>query len=287
MAVAAVAALTLAAACSVKSSAAGGSSTTSAGAASAASCTASKLHLVTSGTLTVATDSPAYDPWFSNNTPSNGKGFESAVAYAVAKQLGFTTSQVKWVVEPFNDSYAPGSKNFDFDVNQISITAARQKVVDFSTGYYTVNQAVTALDSSKYANVSTLAGLKGAKFGVQVGTTSLTAVQNVIKPSASVAVFNSTTDAENALKNHQIDAIVTDLPTAFYLTSAEIQNAKILGQFDYNGGSAPEQFGALFQKGNPLVSCVDWAIGQLTSSGELASITDQWLAKAANAPKLS
>jgi polar amino acid transport system substrate-binding protein len=242
---------------------------------------------VTSGTLTVATDSPAYDPWFSNNTPSNGKGFESAVAYAIAKQLGFATNKVKWVVEPFNDSYAPGSKSFDFDVNQISITAARAKAVDFSTGYYTVNQAVIALDSSKYKNVTTIAGLKGARFGVQVGTTSLAAVQNVIKPSASISVYNSTTDAENALKNGQIDVIVADLPTAFYLTSAEIANSRILGQFDYAASGAPEQFGALFQKGNPLVGCVDWAIGQLTSSGELASITDQWLAKAANAPKLS
>jgi polar amino acid transport system substrate-binding protein len=166
------------------SSSGGGSPSPSSGkSATADSCSVDSLKLVTPGTLTVATDQPAYDPWFSNNDPSNGKGFESAVAYAVAKKLGFTKQQVKWVVEPFNKSYAPGSKDFDFDINQISITPARAKVVDFSTGYYRAAQAVIVMNNSKYAHVTTLAGLKSALIWANIGTSSLLSAQNDIKQS--------------------------------------------------------------------------------------------------------
>jgi polar amino acid transport system substrate-binding protein len=279
---AAAAVALLASACAPKSD----STTTTASGSASASCSASSLALYKSGQLTVATDSPAYSPWFDNNNPSDGKGFESAVAYAVAKELGFTNSQVKWVTESFDNSYAPGSKNFDFDINEISITPTRAKAVDFSTGYYDVNQGVLTLSSSKYAKATSLSALKGAKIGVQVSTTSYQAVINDIKPSGSVSVYNTTADEVNALKNGQVDAIVTDMPTVFYLASAELSNGKIVGQFNYNG-SAPEQFGLLLQKGSKLTSCVNQALAKLKSSGELASITKQWLADSANAPELT
>jgi len=269
------------------SSSAGGSPGSSGGKSSTAdSCAVGTLNLVTPGTLTVATDQPAYDPWFSNNDPSNGKGFESAVAYAVAKELGFSKQQVKWVVEPFNKSYAPGSKDFDFDVNQISITPDRAKVVDFSTGYYRAAQAVIVMNSSKYAHVTTLAGLKDAHIGAQIGTTSLLAAQNDIKPSSQVAVFDDTNAAKQALLNGQVDAIVADLPTAFYITAAEIKGSTILGQFQTTSGH-PEEFGALFEKGNPLVGCVDKAIGALKRNGTLHRIEKQWLSSDVHVPELS
>ena len=286
----ALAALTAAAAvalaasgCAPKSDSA---STTASGSASA-SCSAASLALYKKGQLTVATDSPAYAPWFQNNDPSNGEGFESAVAYAVAQQLGFSKSQVKWVVESFDDSYAPGSKNFDFDVNEVSITAQRAKAVDFSTGYYDVNQGVLTLSGSKYAGITSISALKGAKIGVQVSTTSYEAVQNEIKPSSSVSVYNTTDDEVNALKDGQVDAIVTDMPTVFYLASAELDNGKIVGQFSYDGGGSPEEFGLLLQKSSGLTGCVDQAIAKLKSSGQLASITKKWLSDAADAPELS
>jgi polar amino acid transport system substrate-binding protein len=269
------------------SSSGGGSPAPSSGKSGTSdSCSVDKLNLVTSGTLTVATDQPAYDPWFSNNDPSNGKGFESAVAYAVAKKLGFSKQQVKWVVEPFNKSYAPGRKDFDFDINQISITPARAKVVDFSTGYYRAAQAVIVMNNSKYAHVSTLAGLKGAHIGAQIGTTSLLAAQDDIKPSSQVAVFDDTNAAKQALLNGQVDAIVADLPTAFYITAAQIKGSKILGQFQTTSGH-PEEFGALFEKGNPLVGCVDKAIGALKRNGTLHRIEKQWLSSDVHVPELS
>src|SRR3954470_15811417 len=170
---------------------------------------------LTDGTLTVGTDSPAYDPWFSHNDPSNGKGFESAVAYAVADRLGLDKGQLHWVRVPFNSSYAPGSKKFDFDINQISITPARAKVVDFSHGYYSAAQGVIAIKGSKGGSAASLADLKGLRLGAQTGTTSLTAINDVIQPTQKPLVFDDTNAAKQALLNDQVDAIVTDLPTAF------------------------------------------------------------------------
>lgn len=284
LAAAASVALT-ASACAPKASTTSAASTNSAS-ASALDCSPSTLALYKKGQLTVATDSPAYSPWFDNNNPSDGKGFESAVAYAVAQQLGFSNDQVKWVVEPFDDSYAPGSKNFDFDINEVSITSQRAQAVDFSTGYYTANQGVLVLGKSKYAGATSLSQLKGAKIGVQVGTTSYQAVNDILKPTQQVSVFNSTDDEVSALQNGQVDAIVTDMPTVFYLAGAELDGGKILGQFSYDGGSAPEQFGLLLAKGSGLTSCVNQAIAKLTSSGELKTITDQWLSASADVPEL-
>ena len=221
---------------------------------------------MTSGVLTVGTDSPAYDPWFRNNDPTNGKGYESAVAYAVAKQLGFDPSAVTWTKVPFNASYAPGKKNFDFDINQISITPERAKVVDFSDGYYNAAQAVIAVKGSPAAEATSLADLKQYKIGAQTGTTSLTAIRDQIQPSSDAVVFQNTNDAKQALMNGQVDAIVADLPTAFYLTAVEIPKGTIVGQFQQTGG-AQEQFGMLFEKHNPLVGCVNAALAAMKSDG--------------------
>jgi polar amino acid transport system substrate-binding protein len=271
---------------SSSSSSSSGPATSGGSATTSNSCAVDNLNLLKPGTLTIATDQPAYDPWYANNNPSNGKGFESAVAYAVAKRLGFSRTQVHWVVEPFNKSYAPGTKDFDFDINQISITPARAKVVDFSTGYYRAAQAVIVLDNSRYANATSLAALKGARIGAQIGTTSLQAAQDDIKPTSQVAVFDDTNAAKQALLNHQVDAIVTDLPTAFYITAAEIHGSKILGQFQTTSGH-PEEFGMLFQKGNSLVGCVDKAIGALKRNGALHRIQTKWLSSDVHVPELS
>ncbi len=238
-------------------------------------CSPESLQTLKPGTLTIGTDSPAYPPYFEDDDPSNGKGFESAVAYAVADQLGFSEDQVTWVTVPFNKSYAPGTKDFDFDINQISITPKRQKAVDFSDGYYTVNQAVVALKDSPIANATTLAELQDAKLGAQVGTTSLDFITEDIQPTQQPYVFNDTNDAKSALENGQIDGIVVDLPTAYYVTAVEFDNAKIVGQFPAADGG--EQFGLLMQKGSPILGCVNQALGALKESGELQQIQDEWL----------
>ena len=278
-------ATTVLAACSPNAPAtSSGSSTAPAATAAAATATAldpcapENLTTLEAGKLTIGTDSPAYPPYFQDEDPTNGKGFESAVAYAVAKGLGFDPSDVIWVVVPFNSSYAPGEKAFDFDINQISITPERADVVDFSDGYYTVNQAVVALGKSPIANATSVAELKNARLGAQVGTTSLDFITEVIQPTTEVQVFNDTNDAKSAMQNGQIDGIVVDLPTAYYITAVEIPKGKIVGQFAAQEGG--EEFGMLFQKGNPLVSCVNGVLAELKASGELQKIQDTWLAGA-------
>lgn len=258
---------------------------TAAGPATSTACTKDQLKLINAGKLTIGTDKPAYEPWFKDDDPSNGQGFESAVAFAVAGELGFDRTEVQWNTVKFDTAFAPGAKKFDFDVNQVSITPDRGKAVDFSNGYYTVKQAIVAMDGGKFAAAKSLAELKDAKIGVQVGTTSLDAVKNVIQPAADPNVYTEQIDAVNALKNKQVDALVVDLPTAFYVTAAQIDNSKIVGQFSSTGG-APEEFGLVMEKGSALKPCVDKAVEALKSKGELAKIEQQWLGAAAGAPEL-
>ncbi|MEU7862338.1 ABC transporter substrate-binding protein [Nonomuraea sp. NPDC049141] len=255
--------------------------------ASAAStaCTKDQLKLVNAGKLTIGTDKPAFEPWFKDDDPSNGQGFESAVAFAVAGELGFDRSEVQWSTVKFDSAFAPGAKQFDFDINEVSITPDRAQAVDFSHGYYTVKQAVVAIEDGKFAAAKSLAELKDAKIGVQVGTTSLNAVKEVIKPANDPNVYNDQIDAINALKNQQVDAIVVDLPTAFYVTAAQVEKSKIVGQFSSTGGT-PEEFGLVMEKGSALKPCVDKAVDALKSKGELAKIEQQWLSAAAGAPEL-
>jgi polar amino acid transport system substrate-binding protein len=248
------------------------------------SCSKEQLALVSAGQLTVGTDKPAFPPYFMDDDPTNGKGFESAVAYAVADELGFGKADVKWTVVPFNSSYAPGPKDFDFDINQISITPDREKAVDFSKPYYVAPQAVVTAKGSDLKNVSSLADLKDATIGVQIGTTSLDAVEEVVDPSADPKVFNDSNDVVTALKQNQVDAIVADLPTAFYITAAQVPGSTIAGQFNAPGG---DSFGLLLEKDSELTPCLDKAIESLESSGELKEITDRWMGEAAGAPELN
>ena len=252
---------------------------------SADQCAKDNLSLVSPGKLTIATDSPAYEPWFQGNDPTNGKGFESAVAYAVADGLGFSKDEVTWVKVPFNNSYKPGDKNFDFDINQISITPARAEVVDFSDGYYAAAQAIIALKDSPAAKATSLADLKDLKLGAQTGTTSLTAITDVIKPGQDPLVFRDTNAAKQALNNGQLDAIVADLPTAFYITAVEIPQATIVGQFQPETGQQ-EEFGLLFQKGSTLVPCVNQVIDRLKEDGTLDQLEQKWLSETVDVPVL-
>ena len=246
-------------------------------------CTAENLETFKEGKLTIATDSPAYPPYFIDDDPSNGQGFESAVAYAIAEKLGFEREDVEWTVVPFNASFAPGPKDFDFDVNQISITPKRAQQVDFSSPYYVANQAVVALKGSEAANATSLADLADIKFGVQIGTTSLDAVEQVIQPSQEPAVYDTSNDVVTALKQEQVDAVVVDVPTAFYLTAVQVPKGTIVGQFSAPGG---DEWGALLEKDSPLTDCVSWAIDELRESGELAEIEREWITEKANAPVL-
>jgi polar amino acid transport system substrate-binding protein len=250
-----------------------------------ATCAKGKLDTQTSGKLTIATDEPAYEPWFKDDKPANGEGFESAVAYAVARQLGYDKANVVWQSVPFNKAFAPGAKTFDFDINQVSISAERKKAVDFSSGYYDVRQAVIALKTSKAAKATSIADLKKLKLGAQVGTTSLNYIDDVVKPTQEPAAYAKNDQAKSALQNGQVDAIVVDLPTAFYITGAEVTDAKIVGQFENQGGT-PEQFGLVLDKGSALTSCVTTAVDALRKDGTLTSIEKQWLSDAVDAPVL-
>ncbi|HWJ30841.1 MAG TPA: ABC transporter substrate-binding protein [Gaiellaceae bacterium] len=250
---------------------------------------------VKSGQLTIGTDNPAFPPWYAGgsktskwkiNDPATGKGYESAVAYAIAAKLGYSRAKVSWTYVPFNKSFAPGPKSFDFDINQISYTPARAKVVAFSKSYYDVNQAIVVNKGTKIAAVRSIAGLRSYKIGAQLGTTSYQFIKSRIKPSQTPAVYNSNAAAVLALKNKQIDGLVVDLPTAFYVTAVQVPNGKILGQFANAAGQTTDRFGVVLQKGNPLAACVNKAITTLRSNGTLKKLQQQWLAKATGAPIL-
>jgi polar amino acid transport system substrate-binding protein len=265
-----------------------GNGSPSAGASASPSanpCPPGALPTRTPGKLTVGTDNPAYEPWFSGNKPENGKGFESAVAYAVADRLGYPAANVTWTRVTFNNAIAPGPKTFDVDINQFSITAERRQAVDFSSPYYLVRQTVITLKASKIAGARTVAELKNARLGAQVGTTSYQAITDLIKPGPKPLVYNSNDDARAALQNRQIDGLVVDLPTAFYMTAAQLDGGVIVGQLPQVG--VPEQFGMVLDKDSPLTSCVSAAVDQLRQDGTLAVLEKQWLAGTGGAPELS
>jgi polar amino acid transport system substrate-binding protein len=248
-------------------------------------CDKDGLPLRSDGRLTIGTDSPAYEPWFSGNDPSNGKGFESAVAYAVADELGFAKDQVKWIKVGFNGLFKGAGTDFDFDINQISITPKRDEVVDFSEGYYSAAQAVIALKGSPAADATSLEDLKGLKLGAQTGTTSLTAIRDVIQPDEDPAVLEDTNIAKQELQNGQLDAIVADLPTAFYITAVEIPDSHLVGQFQVEGGQT-EEFGMLFDQGSDLLPCVNRALETLKDDGTIDDLEQQWLSDTVGVPVL-
>jgi polar amino acid transport system substrate-binding protein len=265
-------------------------------------CAPENLKTLTAGTLTIGTDNPAYPPYYAVpatgnapkpwqlGDPTNGQGFESAFAYALAAKLGFAKDKVTWIVVPFDSSYAPGAKKFDLDINQVSFTPERAAVVDMTDGYYFLSQAVVALKTSALAKVTSIAGLKSFKFGAQQGTTSYDTILNVIQPTAKPSVYSSNDDAISALKAKQIDGIVVDLPTAFYVTAAQILDAKgnalanIVGQFPAQAGAAAEHFSAVLAKGSPLTACVNGAIAAMKADGSLDQVTKEWLSDKASAP---
>jgi polar amino acid transport system substrate-binding protein len=262
------------------------SGSSAAGSSAAAECSPESLKTLKANTLTIATDQPAYEPWVVGDKPESGKGFEAAVAYAVAQQLGYGKDQVTWTRVPFNAAIQPGPRPFDFDINQFSITDERKKAVDFSSPYYTVSQAVITTKGSAADGAASIADLKKLKIGAQVATTSLEALQKDIAPDSDPVVFNTNDDAKLALQNGQVDAIVTDLPTAFFITAAELDNGVIVGQLK-TSDQGGDQFGLLLEKDSPLTDCVSQAVDALREDGTLDDLEQQWLADVADAPVLS
>jgi polar amino acid transport system substrate-binding protein len=248
-------------------------------------CTPDGLETLTAGTLTIGTDSPAYEPWFVDNDPTNGKGYESAVAFAIAEQLGFATEDVQWVTVPFNAVVSPGEKKFDFDVNQVSITEQRRKAVDFSSGYYDVRQTVITNEGSAIDGATSIADLADARLGAQVGTTSYTAITETIGTSEQPAAFDTNDQAVQSLNNGQIDGIVVDLPTAYYMTAVQLDKGTIVGQLPLPEGDV-EQFGAVLDKDSPLTDCVSQAVDALREDGTLDQLASEWLEQQ-GAPELS
>jgi polar amino acid transport system substrate-binding protein len=260
--------------------------------ATANPCAAAVLPTKTVGKLVIGSDNPAYPPYFAPSSPNpspwelgdptNGQGFESAVAYAVAKDLGYTTDQVSWVVTPFNNAIQPGPKDFDIYLQEVSFSPERAQAVDFTDGYYDVAQSVVALKANKIAAVTSIAGLAGFQFGAQVGTTSYNLIGSVIKPTKEAKVYDTNDAALAALKNGQIDGLVTDLPTAFYMTAAQLDKGVIVGQFSPT--SDAEHFSIVLDHGSSITGCVNAALAHVKASGDLATITKTWLADKANAP---
>ena len=242
------------------------------------------LQTITAGKLTIGTGLPAYEPWVVGDAPESGEGFEAAVAYAIAAELGFAPEDVVWVRTTFDEAIAPGAKNFDFNLQQYSITEERKAAVDFSSPYYLTTQTVITVAGSAAENATSLADLQGLLIGAATGTTSLSAIEDIIKPTAGAKAFNSNDDAKAALAAGQVDAIVVDLPTAFYLTAVELEGGKILGQLD--GADAGDSFGLVLDKGSPLTAKVSAAVDALRANGKLAEIEAKWLAEYAGAPVL-
>jgi polar amino acid transport system substrate-binding protein len=254
-----------------------------AGEAAGGDCSAT----IEDGVLTIATGEPAFFPWVIDDTPESGEGFEAAVAYAVAAEMGYEGDAVVWVRTTFDEAIQPGAKSFDLNLQQYSITPERAENIDFSLPYFTSNQAIVALDGSPAEGATTVADLKDVKFGAQAGTTSLDFINDVIQPNQDVFVYDDNVGAKAALEANQIDAAVFDLPTALFVSAVEIEGSSVVGQFPAEAGGTTDQFGIVLEKDNPLTGCVDAAITAITESGELDAITTEWLSENADVPVIS
>ena len=261
------------------------SDTTAAAGGSGNECTTGKT--LAEGTLTIGTGNPAFSPWVENDAPESGEGFEAAVAYAVATAMGFDNANVAWVRTSFDEAVQPGAKNFDFNLQQYSITEERKQTVSFSDPYYSTNQAIVGYADSPAVGATTVEALKELKFGVQSGTTSLQFLVDNIAPTTEPYVYDDNAAAKAALEAKQIDAIVVDLPTALYISAVEIEGSTVIGQFPASDGMAPDQFGLVFDLDNPLVDCVNAALQSIKDSGELATIEQTWLSENISAPVIS
>jgi polar amino acid transport system substrate-binding protein len=271
---------------------ASGAPSTSSATAAIPGCAKGSLDLVDDGVLTFGTDNPAFPPWYGGgektkpwkfNDPHSGRGYESAVAYAVAKQLGFTKKQVEWTVVPFNNSYRPGKKPFDAYLSQVSYTPARANAVDFSNAYYFVNQAVVGRTGTGIAKAKSIRALRPYKLGVQIGTTSYDYIVKYIKPSTKPLVYDTNDAAIQALKNGQLDGIVVDLPTAFIVVAVQVDDGTVVGKLPTRG--TKERLAMVLEKGNPLKRCVNKALNNLWRNGTIKRLQRVWLAKA-GAPDL-
>jgi polar amino acid transport system substrate-binding protein len=261
------------------------SDTTAAAGGTGNECTTGKT--LAEGTLTIGTGNPAFSPWVENDAPESGEGFEAAVAYAVATAMGFDNANVAWVRTSFDEAVQPGAKNFDFNLQQYSITEERKQTVSFSDPYYSTNQAIVGYADSAAVGATTVEALKELKFGVQSGTTSLQFLVDNIAPTTEPYVYDDNAAAKAALEAKQIDAIVVDLPTALYISAVEIEGSTVIGQFPASDGMAPDQFGLVFDLDNPLVDCVNVALQSIKDSGELATIEQTWLSENISAPVIS
>lgn len=248
-------------------------------------CAPADLPTKADGTLTIATSEPAYGPWVIDNDPTTKQGYESAVAYAVAEKLGYSDDQVEWIRVSFNAAISPAPKDFDFDINQFSISDERKQAVDFSSGYYDVTQTVVTTADSPIAGATSVEELKSATLGAQIGTTSLTALGEQIAPDSDPVIFQTNDAAVQALQNGQVQGLVVDLPTAFYMAGAQLENGVVVGQLP-GSASATEQFGLLLEKDSPLTDCVTQAVDAVRADGTLDVLAEEWLT-GAGAPVLS
>ncbi len=252
------------------------------------SCAVEDLNLATAGTLTVATGEPAFPPWVgvgddNFDVPESKTGYEGALVYALAEEMGLADTAVTWVRTGFDEAIAPGPKDWDFNIQQYSITDVRDEVVDFSDPYYVTTQALVTFPDSEYAGASSVADLKGAKLGAQIGTTSLDFVENVIQPDSDANVYDENVDVEAAMNAGQIDGLVVDLPTAYFIIAVQVEGAIIAGQFEADAAD-PESLGMLFAEGNPLSGCVNQALKTLTDNGTLQALEDKWLTQDGGVP---
>ncbi|QEW22932.1 Sulfate starvation-induced protein 7 [Marinibacterium anthonyi] len=247
------------------------------------SCASGKTR--TDGVLIIATGNPAYYPWVADNKPESGKGYEAAIAYAVAQEMGFDKDKVKWVRTSFDEAIQPGAKNFDFNMQQFSITPERQEMVDFSLPYYTSAMAVLTTQSVVDNGVEpTMDSIKGLIWGADANTTAVPMLMQIVGPTKDPMLYSDNTDVTAAMQAGQIDAALFDLPTALYLAAVVLDGGVVLGQFPADRAENPDQFGLLMEKGNPLKECVDDAITALTESGEIAKIEARWLQEATGVP---
>lgn len=294
-----VAVALVSAACSKKAETGASASTSvSPSVAQTAQECAQTATLLTSGTLTVGTSEPAYSPYFSGgstdpnwtvNDPNNGKGFEAAVAYEVAKRMGFTADQVKWVPVKFAQSYAVGEKPFDMNIQQVSYKPKRAEAVDFSDSYYDFNQALVAVKGTPITSATSIADLKSYTLAAPLGTTSYDTITNVIQPSANPGVYQSLADTVAALNAGQVDGIIVDYPTAVYIADPyvqEVKNSVVVGQFENPPGTAPEYMGITLPKGSALTACVNLALAEMKADGTLQDITKTWLSDKTNVGKV-
>jgi polar amino acid transport system substrate-binding protein len=237
------------------------------------------------GVLTIATGDPAFPPYVIDDDPTSKQGFEAAVAYAVAELLGFTDDdEVAWVRTTFDGAIAPGPKDFDFNIQQYSIDAVRDEVVDFSLPYYEGTQAIFGPADGAGATAATLADIQALRIGVATGTTSLVFAEEVLAPEGGVQIFNDNAGVVSALQSNQLDAAIADLPTAMYVAFVEMENGAVYGQFRTTDETAGEPWGMLFEEGNPLVECVNNAILILRQTGELDAITEEWMTEGTGVP---